>query len=164
MKGSRIRARQLASTYTISSLLTIFPNIRYTNDTYAHSSFERLHNVIFPRSVTEFIYRYNAADRAHVFLSFIIQTSDRAHEVADVLARLAKEDMQGVDISDDELAKAHGRYLAGGRADVEHERVFRFGKYVDCGGRGDLILGSSGVCARMHGLTYVSSFLFPVPH
>jgi threonine dehydratase len=78
--------------------------------------------------VTEFIYRYNAADRAHVFLSFILQSSNRAHEVADVLKRLAKVDMQGVDISDDELSKAHGRYLAGGRADVEHERVFRFGK------------------------------------
>ena len=47
-----------------------------------------------------------------------------------MLARLAEEDMQGVDISDDELAKAHGRYLVGGRADVEHERVFRFGTYV----------------------------------
>jgi len=93
--------------------------------------------------VTEFIYRYNAADRAHVFLSFILQTSNRAHEVADVLERLAKEDMQGVDISDDELAKAHGRYLAGGRADVEHERVFRFGKCMNvCGGD----LSPEGAC------------------
>ena len=79
-----------------------------------------------------------------MFLSFILQTSDRAQEVADVLARLAKEDMQGVDISDDELAKAHGRYLAGGRADVEHERVFRFGTYMTAEGRGDLILALLG--------------------
>jgi len=85
--------------------------------------------------VTEFIYRYNAADRAHVFLSFILHTNDRAQEVADVLERLAKEDMQGVDISDDELAKAHGRYLVGGRADVEHERVFRFGTCANTGVR-----------------------------
>lgn len=99
--------------------------------------------------MTEFIYRYNAVDRAHVLLSFILQTSDRAHEVADVLERLAMEDMQGVDISDDELAKAHGRYLAGGRAEVEHERVFRFGTCAnDAGGGGGPGLGS-GVRAWM---------------
>lgn len=82
-----------------------------------------------------------------MFLSFILQTSKRADEVADVLERLAKEDMQGVDISDDELAKAHGRYLAGGRADVEHERVFRFGTWMNVGGAD---LGSWGcVCGWM---------------
>ena len=84
-----------------------------------------------------------------MLLSFILQTSDRAHEVADVLERLAMEDMQGVDISDDELAKAHGRYLAGGRAEVEHERVFRFGTCAnDAGGGGGPDLGS-GVRAWM---------------
>lgn len=36
--------------------------------------------------------------------------------------------MRGQDISDDELAKSHARYLVGGRYDVPDERIFRFGE------------------------------------
>ncbi len=88
----------------------------------------RLHNIIFPRAVTEFVYRYSRPDKAHVFLSFIINTSSREKEVAQVIADLLKEGMTASDISDDELAKAHGRYMVGGCQTVEHERVFRFGE------------------------------------
>jgi threonine dehydratase len=88
----------------------------------------RLHNIIYPRVVTEFIYRYSRPDKAHVFISFILSTSSRESEVSQVIAALAQEGMKADDISDDELAKAHGRYLVGGLQDVEHERVFRFGK------------------------------------
>jgi hypothetical protein len=36
--------------------------------------------------------------------------------------------MHGVDLSNDEIAKSHLRYMIGGRSDVENERLFRFGK------------------------------------
>jgi len=89
-----------------------------------------LHSVIHPREVTEFVYRYNLSgdgDRAHVFLSFKLDTSDRPTEVHQVLSSLATEDMHGFDISDDELAKSHARYMIGGCHAVPHERIFRFG-------------------------------------
>jgi len=35
--------------------------------------------------------------------------------------------MKGYDISDDELAKSHSRYMIGGAQRVENERLFRFG-------------------------------------
>ena len=35
--------------------------------------------------------------------------------------------MKGYDISDDELAKSHSKYMIGGAQRVEHERLFRFG-------------------------------------
>ena len=35
--------------------------------------------------------------------------------------------MQGFDISDDEMAKSHVRYMIGGCQRVDNERVFRFG-------------------------------------
>lgn len=92
-------------------------------------SFVRLHNIIFPRAVTEFVYRYSRADKAHVFLSFILNTPSREKEVAQVIADLLKEGMEACDISEDELAKAHGRYMVGGCQSVEHERVFRFGQW-----------------------------------
>jgi hypothetical protein len=40
---------------------------------------------------------------------------------------LANIDMQGFDISDDEMAKSHVRYMIGGCQRVDNERVFRFG-------------------------------------
>jgi len=77
--------------------------------------------------VTEFIYRYNSPDRAQVFLSFQLETSSRTQEVASVLEKLAQGGMNGCDISDDEMAKSHARYMIGGASDVPNERIFRFG-------------------------------------
>lgn len=68
-----------------------------------------------------------------MFISFILETASRATEVSSILAELEKEGMKGRDISDDELAKSHGRYLVGGCQEVEHERVFRFGKSLNWG-------------------------------
>ncbi|KAF7376185.1 Threonine dehydratase [Mycena sanguinolenta] len=93
-------------------------------------SFIALHSVIHPRAVTEFIYRYNchtSPDRAHVFMSFnLAATTSRQTEVAALLQALAAEDMEGFDISDNEFAKSHARYMIGGSQVVPDERVLRF--------------------------------------
>ncbi|TFK21976.1 threonine ammonia-lyase [Coprinopsis marcescibilis] len=90
-------------------------------------SFVALHALIHPRAVTEFIYRYNiVGDRAHVLLSFKLQTNQRQTEVEDILNAMEQEDMKGYDISDDECAKSHVRYMVGGRQHVPNERVVRF--------------------------------------
>lgn len=34
--------------------------------------------------------------------------------------------MEAVDLSDNEMAKSHARYLIGGKANVKDERIFRF--------------------------------------
>ena len=88
-----------------------------------------LHSVIHPRAVTEFIYRYNDPDVAHVFISFHLETLSRKKEVEDVISALSVRGMRGFDISDDEMAKSHARYMIGGCKTVAHERVFRFRKY-----------------------------------
>ncbi|KAH7888662.1 tryptophan synthase beta subunit-like PLP-dependent enzyme [Phlebopus sp. FC_14] len=89
-------------------------------------SFFKLHSMIYPRAVTEFIYRYNSPEIAHIFLSFKLGSSSRAKEVSTVLEALKQEGMTGYDISDDEMAKSHARYMVGGRAVVPNERLFRF--------------------------------------
>ncbi len=61
-------------------------------------------------------------------MSFKLSTTHREKEVSDLLASLEKQGMQGSDISDDELAKSHARYMIGGRVNVPNERLFRFGK------------------------------------
>lgn len=92
-----------------------------------HRSFIELHSVIHPRAVTEFLYRYTSSEIAHVLLSFKLASINREEEVSDVLSALEKQGMQGYDISDDEMAKSHVRYMIGGRLKVSNERIFRFG-------------------------------------
>ena len=44
---------------------------------------------------------------------------------------LEEQDMKGFDISDDEMAKTHARYMIGGCSNVPNERLFRFGESAD---------------------------------
>ena len=90
-------------------------------------SFFALHSIIHPRATTEFLYRYNDANIAHIFLSFKLDTTSRKTEVEKVLRQLKDQGMSGFDISDDEVAKTHARYMIGGSAIVPNERLFRFG-------------------------------------
>ncbi|KAL0569804.1 threonine deaminase [Marasmius crinis-equi] len=92
-------------------------------------SFATLHSFIHPHPVTEFIYRYNShssPDRAHLLFSFKLETTDRSTEISNLLKALDANDMKGFDISDNELAKSHGRYMIGGAQQVSNERIFRF--------------------------------------
>jgi hypothetical protein len=112
-------------------------------------SFLALHTVIHPRAVTEFVYRYSSSSRAFIFLSFYLSSSHlplstttttttgsstplptpqqaRQEELGAILTSLRAGGMNPLDISDNEMAKSHARYLVGGRSSVENERVFRF--------------------------------------
>jgi threonine dehydratase len=59
-----------------------------------------------------------------------LESFSRAKEVEGVLLALQKENMRGSDISDDEMAKSHARYMIGGCAVVPNERLFRFGEFA----------------------------------
>jgi threonine dehydratase len=112
-------------------------------------SFIALHSIIHPRAITEFMYRYSAPtgfpvsapngtslSRAHIFLSFRLQATTpaaRQSEIKKLLGEMEAEGMRGTDISDDELAKGHLRYMIGGSSAVKDERLFRFGEPSDAG-------------------------------
>ncbi|KOS17462.1 Threonine dehydratase [Escovopsis weberi] len=92
-------------------------------------AFAKLVDTIMPRPVTEFSYRYANDDRAHVLigLSILSPASEREKEVQDLLESIAAGgDMTVADLSGNELAKSHIRYLGGGRPTVANERVFMF--------------------------------------
>lgn len=63
-----------------------------------------------------------------MLMSFKLDTTSREQEVGEVLVTLEKSDMKGYDISDDEVAKSHVRYMIGGCQKVVNERIFRFGE------------------------------------
>jgi len=88
-------------------------------------SFLQFCEAIGQRSVTEFNYRYQNAERARVFVGCALQ-SGRAE--ADALVReLRAAGYTVIDMTDNEMAKLHVRYMVGGRAaGLENELLFRF--------------------------------------
>ncbi|KAK6528971.1 threonine deaminase [Orbilia ellipsospora] len=79
--------------------------------------------VVLPYVVTEFTYRMNNPDRAHIFMA--IQVKDRDEDLPHVLKGLNQNGMTAEDISENEFAKTHARFLVSGRP-VENERLFAF--------------------------------------
>ena len=79
---------------------------------------------IGPRVVTEFNYRLAGRSEAHIFVGLKTATRGDATAIADDLRRRG---YPTVDLTDDEMAKLHVRYMVGGRASgARGERLFRF--------------------------------------
>lgn len=87
-------------------------------------SFMRLCQTIGQRNVTEFSYRLSDEKEAHVLVGLTIR--NRA-EVPEISQSLVAEGFAALDLGDDELSKAHLRYMVGGRSQLgENERLYRF--------------------------------------
>ena len=89
-------------------------------------AFQRLIAAVNPMAVTEFCYRYAKADAANVLLGIQLSASTRTRDLADLIRRLEEDGMKARDLSSDEIAKSHIRYLVGGRSNAENERLFAF--------------------------------------
>ena len=87
-------------------------------------AFQSLCRGLGDHAVTEFNYRYGDASAAHVFVG--VGLSGDASERAVVMDGLRAEGFEVVDMTGNELAKLHVRFMVGGRADRAHERLFRF--------------------------------------
>lgn len=87
-------------------------------------SFRRFLRQLGRRVVTEFNYRYAGTERAHVFVGIHFGSDAECAQTVDALRA---EAYPVVDLSGNEMAKVHVRYMVGGRApDIDDERLFRF--------------------------------------
>ena len=86
-------------------------------------SFLKFAHVIGNRAVTEFSYRYADNQKACIFVG--VRTANEA-EKAEIIADLTKNGFDVEDMSDDDIAKTHVRYLMGGRVSNHHERLYSF--------------------------------------
>jgi threonine dehydratase len=82
------------------------------------------------RNITEFNYRYAEGSQAHIFVG--IQVAPGGEDRARLVAGLTDQGYALVDMTDNEMAKAHIRHLVGGRSPVLNggsdlqERLVRF--------------------------------------
>ncbi|HET9108404.1 MAG TPA: threonine ammonia-lyase, biosynthetic [Steroidobacteraceae bacterium] len=88
-------------------------------------SFLRFCEVLGNRNVTEFNYRYESAQAAQIFVSFGL-AQGRAEKDA-VVRALRDGGYTVTDMTDNEMAKLHVRYMVGGRArGIRDELLYRF--------------------------------------
>jgi threonine dehydratase len=87
-------------------------------------AFRQFCQTIGRRVVTEFNYRLSGRDEAHIFVGIATASRDDA---AQLVATLQQAGYRTVDLTDNEVAKLHVRYMVGGRSpNVRHEQVCRF--------------------------------------
>jgi threonine dehydratase len=76
------------------------------------------------RNVTEFNYRISDAREAHVFVGLTTTARGESKTIADTFV---SHGFGAIDLTHDELAKEHVRYMVGGRTGLAHdERLLRF--------------------------------------
>jgi len=88
-------------------------------------SFRDFCDAIGTRGITEFNYRYSDATEAHVFVGVKLSGGD--NEKHELIKKLKSKHYSVVDLTDNEMAKIHIRYMVGGRTKLARdERLFRF--------------------------------------
>ena len=89
-------------------------------------SFKRLCQLIGHRSITEFNYRYADDTIARVFAG--VQLTHGADEKNQLIEKLHARGYKVVDMTDNEVAKLHTRYMIGGHPGprVDNEHLYRF--------------------------------------
>ena len=90
-------------------------------------SFRKFCHALGPRAITEFNYRYSDNKKAVVFAG--IRFKDGNEERGHLLSELQQKNFNVEDITDNELAKDHIRYMVGGpggsAGDENNERILR---------------------------------------
>lgn len=88
-------------------------------------SFLKFCQLLGGRSITEFNYRYANADNACIFVG--VRLTRGRDERQEIIDDLTAGGYHVVDLSDDEMAKLHVRYMVGGRPSKPlHERLYSF--------------------------------------
>lgn len=88
-------------------------------------SFRQFLRQLGRRGITEFNYRYSSTSAAHVFAG--IKLADGHVELARVVAALRERGFPVVDMTYNEMAKMHVRFMVGGRAPtLADEHLYRF--------------------------------------
>ncbi|MDD2816235.1 MAG: threonine ammonia-lyase, biosynthetic [Thiotrichaceae bacterium] len=91
----------------------------------APGSFRTFCHTIGQRAITEFNYRYADSKNAHVFVG--VRLNEGAAEKERLIEKLREKSYPVLDMTDNEMAKVHIRYMVGGHAQqMLHEKIYRF--------------------------------------
>lgn len=83
-------------------------------------SFLKLCDAIGKRAVTEFNYRISDSAQAHVFVGLQINSPEEPEKLA---GQFRKKGFDTLDLTDNEMAKTHLRYMVGGRSALAKDEI-----------------------------------------
>ncbi|MEP5568225.1 MAG: threonine ammonia-lyase, biosynthetic [Halioglobus sp.] len=88
-------------------------------------SFRSFCNALGRRNITEFNYRYAGPGSAQVFVGLSVIPGGQ--DLAELISKLEQKGYSAEDLTDNEVAKLHIRYMVGGHApgELDNERVYR---------------------------------------
>jgi len=112
-------------------------------------SFRRFCQALDGRAITEFNYRYSQSknhqaqkNQAHIFVG--VRLNEKVNARENLIANLINSNYQVNDLTDNELAKLHVRYMVGGtHSTLCNERIFQF-KFPEYPGALELFLNTLG--------------------
>jgi threonine dehydratase len=88
------------------------------------SLFRFCREVVGERNITEFNYRLSQRESAEIFVGIAVDGDNQRRAFRE---QLTAHGFEHIDLTDNELAKTHVRYMVGGRSpNVRGERLFRF--------------------------------------
>ncbi|WP_018694473.1 threonine ammonia-lyase, biosynthetic [Algicola sagamiensis] len=88
-------------------------------------AFKQFCHALGGRVITEFNYRFNHQEQAQIFVGIRLRQGES--ELTEIKQTLAEQDYRFDDLSDDEVAKLHIRYMVGGSSQaVQNERLYSF--------------------------------------
>lgn len=87
-------------------------------------SFRRFCGALGDRAITEFNYRFSDPARADIFVGLKVRAGDADRRA--LVDGLQRQGYPVTDLTDNEVAKSHVRYMVGGRARVADEVLYRF--------------------------------------
>ena len=89
-------------------------------------SFLKFCELLGQRAVTEFNYRFGTKERAQIFVGFAVSRGKEERD--EVIGKLRAAGHGVTDMTDNEMAKLHVRYMVGGHVNggVASERLYRF--------------------------------------
>ena len=95
-------------------------------------SFRKFCSILGGRAITEFNYRYASSDSANIFVGLKLANGET--ELNSMIEELGQQGYAAQDLSHNELAKLHVRYMVGGRpCEPITERIFSF-EFPECPG------------------------------
>lgn len=95
-------------------------------------SFRKFCQILGGRAITEFNYRYANSENANIFVGLKLANGET--ELNSMIDKLDSQGYHAQDLSDNELAKLHVRYMVGGRpCEPLTERLFSF-EFPECPG------------------------------
>jgi len=88
-------------------------------------SFLKFCRILGKRSITEFNYRYANQQQAHIFVG--VELSDGEKQKNSLIQQLLDKKYPVMDMTNNEMAKLHVRYMVGGHTDTDiNEILYRF--------------------------------------